>query len=82
MSETSLLEQLKSHVGGLVRVRAQRADRAIALSQWNSKLCLLLAAGTTAAEVVEVKLLADGRIIRLPLIQNEIEFIGAEERER
>jgi hypothetical protein len=79
MSESSFLERLKSHRGGLVRVLAQRSS-AVSLGKWNNKLCLLLDAGrwrcTTTA--VEVELLADGHVIRLWLVPREIEFIGAE----
>jgi hypothetical protein len=81
--DTSFLERLKSHRGGLVRVLAQR-NSAVSLDQWNNKLCLLLDARRwgSATTVVEVELLADGRVIRLWLVPREIEFLGGEERDR
>ena len=62
---------------------AQR-NSAVSLDQWNNKLCLLLDARRwgSATTVVEVELLADGRVIRLWLVPREIEFLGGEERDR
>jgi len=81
--DTSFIDRLESHRGGLVRVLAHRSS-AVSISQWNNKLCLLLDARrlSSATTVVEVELLADGRVIRLWLVPREIEFLGGEAGER
>jgi len=81
MSESSLFEQLKSHVGGLVRVRYDDGGA----SGLNGKIGLLMGvfdprrvrAGDLRA--AQIELLIDGSVKILVVYTNELELIGADD---
>ncbi len=81
MSESSLLEQLKSHMGGLVRVRC---DDGYANSL-NGKIGLLMSASEAerddhyVGEPMQIEVLIDGSVRILLLYPHELELLGADD---
>ena len=77
MSESSFLEQLKSHVGGLVRVAELNSGRTA--SVFSGKIGLLLGAELRGFLLTSmmVELLIDGSANKLLLYPGELELIGA-----
>ena len=82
MSETSFLEQLKSHVGGLVRMCNYGGGGASGL---NGKIGLLMSVSeawrsSRPAEALEqIELLIDGSVRSLIVYPHELEFLGADD---
>jgi hypothetical protein len=88
--ETSFIERLQSHVGGLVRVlyteRRREAARQRPLLRLDDdvigKIGLLLRSESRLTlwhTVVKVELLIDGKIKELILLSGDLEFIGADD---
>jgi hypothetical protein len=82
MSESSFLEQLQSHVGGLVRVG--ELDSRLVASAFSGKIGLLMGVNTAFAITVGdgaqwVELLIDGSVRSFSLYPDHIELIGADD---
>ena len=85
MTYDQTLEQLKSHVGGLVRVRvgAWRDSRATA-REFDGKIGLLMSAFPAFGAGIRVdaqwvEMLIDGSIKNIFLYPDELEFLGADD---
>jgi hypothetical protein len=85
MSESSFHEQLKSHQGGLIRVRVSAWREGWATTrEFDGKIGLLMSTfpafgGGISVDAQWIELLIDGSIKNIFLYPDEVEFLGADD---
>ena len=81
MSDTSFVDRLRSHVGGLVRV-ADHPVAFLSLPWLNGKVGLLLSAGPVAALAADwaaVDIFVDGSVHNCAVKSSYLYLVGAED---
>mgnify|MGYP006966048054 CR=1 FL=1 len=78
--DQTFLQQLNSHVGGLVRVRVSAwREGWAATREFDGKIGLLMSTIGASGDAQWIELLIDGRIKNIFLYPDEVEFLGADD---